>query len=130
MIVQGAYWDGRISVSYMDGNSNKLYYYFTSESPITVLTVDKDERYLFAASKIGALYIFKISDYNLTLETVLYDHSQEITFISVSNVLNVLATSGLDGFVNLYTFPNNKLFRSIKLKDNIPADYVYKFFKF
>jgi len=86
--------------------------------------MDKEEKYLYAGSKIGAMYVYKINDFTLHLESVLFDHSQEITYISVSNVLNVVATSGTDGFVNLYTYPNNRMFRSIKLKDNLPADYV------
>lgn len=54
----------------------------------------------------------------------MFDHSSEITYISISNVLNVYATSSLDGFVNLYTFPSNRMFRSIQIQDNFTADYV------
>jgi WD40 repeat protein len=77
-------------------------------------------------NKLGILYIFEVNEFNWNLITKLYDHNKEITYISVSNALNVFATSSLDGFVNLYTFPNNRLFRSIYLIGDIDitADYV------
>jgi hypothetical protein len=124
VIAQAAYWNGEISVSYQEGNSMKLFYYTTQNSPILTLTIDKDEQWVYAGSKIGVLFIFKVNDYLWKLDSTLYDHTQEITFISVSNSLNIFATSSLDGYVNLYTFPANRLFRSIKIKDNFTADYV------
>lgn len=126
IIAQGGYFDGNIAVCYQEGNSMKLYYYNTQkDSPITSLVMDKEEQYAFAGSKSGVLYIFKVNDYVWKLETYLYDHYSEITFISVSNSMNVYATSSSDGYINLYTFPSNRLFRSIKLPDNLTADYVF-----
>jgi hypothetical protein len=126
IIAQGGYFDGNIAVSYQEGNNMKLYYYNTQkDSPITCLVMDKEEQYAFAGSKSGVLYIFKVNDYVWKLETYLFDHYSEITFISVSNSMNIYATSSLDGYVNLYTFPSNRLFRSIKLPDNLTADYVF-----
>jgi WD40 repeat protein len=129
VIAQAGYWNGEISVSYQEGNSKsmKLFYYTTQNSPIVTLTMDKEELWVFAGSLIGVLFIFKVNDYLWKLENTFYDHTDEITFISVSNSLNVFATSSLDGFVNLYTFPSNRLFRSVKIKDDVTADYVISF---
>jgi len=55
---------------------------------------------------------------------VLLDHLTEITSFYISNTLNVFATASIDGYINLYTFPSNYLFRSIKLQANICANSV------
>ncbi len=55
---------------------------------------------------------------------MLLDHHSEITSMFVSYNLNVFASASIDGHVNLYTFPSNILFRSIKLQENLPANYV------
>jgi WD40 repeat protein len=57
---------------------------------------------------------------------LLLDHTEEITSVYVSNILNIFATSSLDGYINLYTFPESKLFRSIKLNNYTPIDEVNK----
>lgn len=55
----------------------------------------------------------------------LFDHNKDISNIFISNSLNILATACVDGFVNLYTFPNFYFLRAIKLTLNISADYVF-----
>lgn len=55
----------------------------------------------------------------------LFDHNKDISHIFISNSLNILATACIDGFVNLYTFPNFYLIRAIKLEKNFSADYVF-----
>jgi WD40 repeat protein len=95
------------------------------QNQITVLKIDKDEKYSFAGSKFGSLYIFKVNEHHWTQHGLLLDHTDEITSICISNVLNIFASSSLDGFINLYTFPESKLFRSIKLNNYTPIDEVY-----
>ena len=70
------------------------------------------------------MHIFKINETIWTLFNSLIDHTDEITSIFVSNRLNVFATTSLDGYLNLYTFPNCKLYRSLKLENNLPLDDV------
>lgn len=95
------------------------------QNQITVLKIDKDEKYSFAGSKLGILYIFKVNEHIWTQHRLLLDHADEITSIYISNILNVFATSSLDGYINLYTFPESKLFRSIKLNNSSPIDDVF-----
>lgn len=112
----------------------KKFYYKTSMFPICSLIIDKSEKYAFAGkiqklivilgSTLGSLYIFTINEHIWTQIAVIFDHSNEITYISHSNILNALATSSLDGYVHLYLFPKNRMFRSIKLPENSTADYV------
>jgi hypothetical protein len=126
IIAQAGYWDGSICLCFYEGNHNKVFYHFTDYSPIVVLVMDKTERYAYAGNKLGVLYVFEVNEFSWNLSSTIYDHNKEITFISVSNSLNVVATSSLDGYVNLYTFPGNRLFRSVYLIGDIDitADYV------
>ncbi len=125
VIVQGGYYDGRISVSYSDGNISKCYNYFTDMNfPITTLAADKRETYIYAGNKLGFLYVFKIHENLLLLHKIIYEHSSEISYIDVSETLNIIATSSLDGFTNLYTYPQIKLFRSTT-SDYLPIDNVF-----
>lgn len=74
----------------------------------------------------GILTIFKIDkNYNWSKEKELVDHNTEISYIFISNSLNILATSCVDGYVNLYTFDNFHFLRSIKLPNNVSANYVF-----
>jgi WD40 repeat protein len=108
-------------------NINKsVNYFLDTQNQITVLKIDKDEKFSFAGSKLGILYIFKVNEHIWTQHMLLLDHTDEITSIHVSNILNIFATSSLDGYINLYTFPESKLFRSIKLNNSTPIDEVYQ----
>lgn len=83
----------------------------------------------YLGSTIGIVSIFKIYEKEKESKWIkhldLFDHTKEITSIFISNQLNALATASLDGYVNLYTFPNFHLIRAIKLSNGIPADYVF-----
>jgi hypothetical protein len=91
--------------------------------PITTLAADKTENFIYAGNKVGFLYVFKIHDNLLLLHKIIYEHSSEINYIDVSDSLNIIATSSLDGFTNLYTYPQIKLFRSTR-SDNLSIDNV------
>jgi len=92
--------------------------------PIVVLKIDKEEKYVFAGSTNGSIFIYKINEINWNLHKVLYDHSKQITSISISNTLNAFASSSTDGFVNIYTLPDAKILRSIS-KNNVPIEKVF-----
>jgi WD40 repeat protein len=117
-------------VFYTEGNISKQFSVVTDHFPKLSLALDKEEKFAYAGSKIGTLYIFKVNETSWTHSTTLYDHTQEITSICVSNMLNIFASGSLDGYINLYTMPSNRLFRSIQLKENITADYVSYFINF
>ena len=68
--------------------------------------------------------IDRITDDNLYQVTVfkkLYHHNKRVKFIDFNRRLNLFATYGLDGFINLYLFPTCKLINSIKIT-NIAGD--------
>ena len=60
----------------------------------------------------------------MKLHKIIYDHSNEITYISCSDTLNVIATASIDGLANLYTYPQIKLFRSIS-NELLPINYIF-----
>ena len=110
-------------------NNIKCFNYFIDfQNPIIVLKMDKEEKYAFAGSKLGIIYIFKVNEHIWEFYRILSDHTDEITSIYISNTLNVFASCSLDGYLNLYLFPNSKIFRSIKLANNLPIDEVNKNF--
>lgn len=108
----------------MEGSINKSYTHFTDKNyPIIVLKMDDQERFMFSGSKTGSVFIYKVNEIQWTLHLIIHDHSQEIRSIAISNTLNVLVTSSLDGYVNLYTLPEAKMFRS--LSNRGPIDNVF-----
>ena len=92
--------------------------------PIVVLKIDKEEKYVFAGSTNGSIFIYKINEIHWNLHKILYDHSKQITSIAISNTLNAFASSSTDGFVNIYTLPDAKILRSIS-KNNVPIEKVF-----
>jgi WD40 repeat protein len=99
--------------------------YFTDiYYPVVSLVIDKEEKFVFCGSSNGSLFVYRINDSQWSLQKVLFDSFKEICWITVSNNLNVFASGTIDGFVNLYTFPEAKLFRSIST-NGFPVDKVF-----
>ena len=86
--------------------------------------MDGQERFVYAGSKIGSLFIYKVNDITWNLHKILNDHYSEISSIAISNTINVVATSSFDGYVNVYTFPDTKIFRSLS-NLNTPIEKVF-----
>ncbi len=74
--------------------------------------------YFFIGCTLGGLYIFQVNEIQWKLCKAIYDHNDEITSLYFSHTLNILASSSKDGYINLYTYPNFKLFRVLTIADN------------
>ena len=59
-----------------------------------------------------------------TILIKLSDHYKQIKYIDYNPRLNLFLSYGLDGYINLYIFPNCKLIRTIKVKDITKSDDV------
>ena len=55
-----------------------------------------------------------------------FDHlNMPITSLYFNDNLNLWGSACYDGYVNLYTFPSNKKICSIKVENNLYADYIF-----
>ena len=61
---------------------------------------------------------------NETVLMKLSDHYKQIKYIDYNPRLNLFLSYGLDGYINIYIFPNCKLIRTIKVKDITKSDNV------
>ena len=94
----------RYSKLYLD---NKIDYVSNSKKIIkTKYQKDNIELNGYKTGKVDIILNKKLYD-------ELYDHNDEITFISYNKRLNMFCTTSKDGFLNLYIYPN-KLMTSIK----------------
>ena len=97
------------------------------KSEITVLYIDKKQENLFLGTYKGSLIIYKIKEIIDKIENhqpkwFIY-HRKRINDIKVNNELNILIDCSDDGYINLYTLPEIKIFNSI-YKENI-VKYIF-----
>ena len=97
------------------------------KSEITVFYTDKNQKNLYLGTQKGSIIIFKMkeiknknNDYN---PIYFMSHQKKINDIKVNNELNILIDCSDDGFINLYTLPQIKIFNSI-YKENI-VKYIF-----
>ncbi len=69
-----------------------------------------NKKYYAKIDRVSEKNIFKVNIFKK-----LYSHKKRVKYIDFNNRLNLLATYGLDGFINLYIFPSCKLINSIKV---------------
>ena len=113
-------------------NLNGYYTFRVSNEPyiITSLCLKEDkEEYLnneinfFCGNSNGAVFLIEIINlpfkpqFNVLKKII--NNSMNINSIFYSKNLYVLGTSSLDGFINLYTIPSFKFFRSIKIDNEL-----------
>lgn len=128
-IILSGYLDNKIFVIKLPENTGPsqivVYSNEFEDSSIINLAIDRDDNFVFAGSKEGSVYIYKVSAFfNWTLVNHLSNHSNDpITSISVNSYLHLWATSGNDGYINIYTSQTNKQICSINAE--IAVDYVF-----
>ena len=91
---------------------------------ITALSLSKYGDRIVFATEIGSILLCSIqlikkqlihNTYSINVIKVVTDHLNEVNNIELNTDMNVLISSDIDGYVNIYTLPNVKLVRSIKL---------------
>ena len=136
-LIQGGYWNGQIIINYLEDDDkkskNKAQKNFNilstkKMSPIILMKIDESETFLICANKIGCVFIFIINKENKlewSLYKVLRDNHKEITSLDLNENLNIFITCDKEGFNNLYTFPQCKLFNSFKINENqLPSNNI------
>ena len=86
------------------------------------MKMTKDEKLLFCGTKNGNIIIFNVDGPNLEKNKILYNHSNEITSISINEKLNMFASSSIDGYIHLYILPSFAMVRSIQLSQKVKFD--------
>ena len=97
-------------------------------SPITIMKMDESETFLICANKMGCIFIYSINKTNKLewkFERIIQDNQKEITSLDLNENLNIFVTADKEGYINLYTFPQCKLFNSYKINENqLPTNNI------
>ena len=127
-IVKGGFWDGRLEINsiFMDNINNKSTMLFsTIQNVIVVMEMSKNEKILFCGTLDGYILGFRVSGQSLDSKGSFYLHSDEITSIVINENLNLFASSGKDGYVNICLFPSCKLIRSFFVSSTEKNKFLY-----
>ena len=117
MIIAG-YYDGKILIINTEPKIQEIELVpFNEEIPVCVIAISKEEDYMFLGNMKGNIIVYKkdIETKNWELLYEINDQMTEISHIDCNNDLNLWASSTIDGYINLYSFPLCKLLRSIKI---------------
>ena len=137
VIVQGGFWDGRLEIHYdkklftssqraISSHYDSFSIYDKHQSPITAITINNEETFLICGKLNGIINIYQIhNSIEYKLYHTLYDHKETITSIAINSTLNIFTTASHDGYVQLYTLPQCKKYRSLKLNKNIHCKNIF-----
>ena len=118
-MLKGGFWDGRVEINSITTEEKySACIYPNDDDPVVVMEMSKNEKYLLCGTKKGFIIAYLVNNNNIEIKEKLFDHYEEITSISICDNLNMFATSSKDGCIMLYTLPNFKLVRTIKLSIN------------
>ena len=133
-VALGGFYNGLITINKIDDNekANKknknlkninliFTHKFAPLSPVTIMKIDESESFIICANKMGCVFIFSIDIDNKlewTLQKTFQDNQKEITALDLNENLNIFITCDKEGYNNVYTFPQGKLFNSFKLNEN------------
>ena len=140
-IAEGGYYDGRIIVSQLNlkikskninNTESAIIQTFeifnkSDTSPVIVLLITNDEKYIFSGTMFGSIIIYKNLINTWKKKYQINDHFNiPITSLYHNDILNIWGSTGYDGYVNIYTFPSNKKISSIKVdKSARSADFIF-----
>jgi WD40 repeat protein len=80
-----------------------------------------NETFVICGNKIGCIFIYsfnKLDKIEWNLYKIIQDHQKKITSLDFNSNLNIFISCDKEGYNNLYTFPQGKLFNSFKLNEN------------
>ena len=129
-IALGGFWNGHILINKLEESGNKKdksqkninIISTRSTYPITHMIIDFSETFVICTNKIGTIFIFIINQTNKKewiLSKIIQNNQKEISSIALNENLNIFVTCDKDGYNNLYTLPNCKLFNSYKFNESL-----------
>ena len=96
------------------------------KSPVVSLIINKNEKTILSGSMLGSVVIYSNKKDSWKKKSQINDHlNMPITSLYFNDNLNLWGSACYDGYVNLYTFPSNKKICSIKVENNLYADYIF-----
>ena len=121
LIAIGGFWNGQVMIKSLKEKSQDSIRVFQKidMSPVVKIAIDKDENFAITGTLCGNVHIYNIDSNQPSLwreHVDLYDHTSEITDISINSVQYIFMTVSRDCYANIYTLPDCKLVNSIKLK--------------
>ena len=120
-MIIGGYYDGKVLLINTEPKLETTEIFpFDEEVPVCIISLSKDEEYIFIGNMRGNIKIYKNNNETKKIEPIcqINDQMTELSYIHCNNELNLWASSSIDGYINLYSLPLNKLFRSIKIPSN------------
>ena len=139
-IAQGGYLDGKIIVNQLNiknkskNNKNAESLIMNSfevinnmdPSPVVSLIINKNEKNIFSGSALGSVVIYSNKKDYWKKKSQINDHlNMPITSLFFNDNLNIWGSASYDGYVNIYTFPSNKKICSIKVENDLYADFIF-----
>eukprot|EP00826_Nyctotherus_ovalis_P011290 TRINITY_DN12944_c0_g1_i2.p1 TRINITY_DN12944_c0_g1~~TRINITY_DN12944_c0_g1_i2.p1 ORF type:complete len:453 (+),score=79.31 TRINITY_DN12944_c0_g1_i2:70-1428(+) len=126
-IVQGGYLDGTIRLFAFSGGL-PVGSVTTHCQRVTAMKADSRERFIAVGSSKGECIIYSLSEhFKWTPMKYLLDHHEEITYIDISNEMQLFATASADGSVNVYNKGfDAKLIRTFRHPQNFPINFVFR----
>ena len=133
-VIQGGFYDSKlllitIDTSHSENTDNanhityKSVYISKSPYPITSLCImkmphNKKDIFILTGNLIGDITLLSFNSnsltYPLNIVHSFINNTSAITDVVYSNTMNIFASASYDGFIDLYTIPSFRLFRSIK----------------
>ena len=119
-IIIGGFYDGKIMIiTYEPKLQNYSLSPFNDEIPITSIEINQNEEYCLIGNLIGNIAIYSINfEKQFTLLNIISAHSNQIVQINSNDDLNLFTSATINGFINIYTLPECKLTRSMKIDIN------------
>ena len=119
-IIIGGFYDGKIIILTCEPKIQYIYLSpFNDEIPISSIEINQNEEYALIGNLIGNIAIYSINfEKQFTLLNIISAHSNQIVQINSNDDLNLFTSATINGFINIYTLPECKLTRSMKIDIN------------
>ena len=115
-LLKGGFLDGRIEFNILINEQKEEIIsstIFNDLGSINIMEMNDKENILLCGTVEGGLLYFQIDEKKIEFKDNKLNHTDSIISISMNDNLNMFATSSLDGYIMLYTFPSFNVIRSI-----------------